>query len=148
MNEAYNGPPSLTYLPFVSETSTKKVIMSAPKKIRYLDDLGSGLNFQIIQGKQESSKLIVIGDHAYVTDKAHPESPGVFYIKCKFHRTENCRVRGKIDGNFATLFNLETVGHSCSGQSSSMRWKAEEARTRMKERAASETSSLDVSCAV
>ena len=119
--------------------------MSAAKRARWLQDFDSDLYFQVIQGKQEALKLIVIGDHAYVTDRAKPESPGMFYIKCKFHWTKNCLVRGKIDGNFATLFNLEMVGHSCLGQSSSMRWKAEEARTRMKERAASETSSLDVS---
>lgn len=116
---------------------------------KWLEDLKSGINFRVIQGKHVGSKLVIIGDNAYVSDQAPRDgassSSGIFYLKCKFHRSEQCKVRGKIVDNFATIFNMDTVQHTCTGQSSPHRWRAQEALTRMKERAASESSSLDVS---
>lgn len=108
-------------------------------------DLLSGLNFKVIQGKQANSKLVIVGEFAYLLDHPREQSPGVLYIRCKFAKVAGCKVRGKIENQFATIFNMDTIGHSCNGEASPMRWRAQEAMNRMKERAANETSTLDVS---
>ena len=118
------------------------------KKDRYLKDLVDGVNYRIIPGKLMHSKIVVKGKYGYLVDrkKVENDSKPKFYVKCKFPR---CNARGFIKDKFLTLptgkFNQP---HTCdldgAGPSEAY-WSAQAALARMKERAANETTSFEVS---
>jgi len=113
----------------------------------YLSDLKDGANYHVIPGKHAKSKLIIKGDHAFTVDKKVPlkEETGkvMYYVRCKF---KDCKVRGWIKNDFLTV--PENSIHTCVSDglgASKAKWLAQAALSRMRERAAKETSSFDVS---
>jgi len=112
----------------------------------YLADLVDGVNFHVIPGKHSKSKLVIKGDYAYTVDKKVASKDGgksLYYMRCKY---KQCKVRGVIKNNFLTL--AENHVHSCVADGAGVgraKWMAQAALARMRERAAKETSSFDVS---
>ena len=123
--------------------------MARPRDLSYLEELKGGINFKVIAGKQQGSKLVVKGKFAYHVDtriKGRNESTKSFYyIKCKF---ATCPARGYIKDDFLYLPNESKVPHTCERDGlgpSEGRWFAQAALGRMKERASKETSTFEVS---
>jgi len=123
--------------------------MASRRDSTYLQELKSGLNYKVIAGKQQGSKLVVKGKYAYHVDtriKGRDESAKAFYyLKCKFG---TCPARGYIKDDYLFTPNEAKVPHTCERDGhgpSEGRWFAQAALGRMKERASKETSTFEVS---
>jgi len=119
----------------------------APVKARYhtLEALQDGINYRVIPGKQQGSKIVIHQKYGYTVNKRvkDPKSgKPLYYLKCKY---TSCHAKGYVRNNYFA-FNPDANPHTCEGEgASAARWFAAAALARMKERATKENSTFEVS---
>lgn len=155
MSQASQGPPlpgptpstptpsTSTATPSTS-TPTTPSTSSGESRGSYTQDLVDGVNYRVINGKRLNSKLVVTGGRCYTLDKKCIQKSGVLvqYLKCKY---KTCKGRASITGRRLTTNTDPEHAHNCQDHgSNTSHWRALECLHIMKERAAKETSKLQV----
>lgn len=104
-------------------------------------DLVDGINYTVIPGKHEKSKLVIHGEYAFKVGKVtNRNNRKKYYLRCKY---SNCPSRAQIRDSFLYMSNFAFKPHECTREgASSIAWAALEAIARMKVRAMKETSTL------
>lgn len=106
----------------------------------------SPLNYYVIPGRLSESSVFVNGAYGYTVNKTKTRSSGsvVKYLKCKF---QTCKATAIAEGN-ALLISEKSKPHTCQQASAGNdhHWRAEYLKHRMRTRASSEATSLQVSC--
>jgi len=111
----------------------------------YLDSLADGVNFIIVPGKSEGSKVVVHEGFGFTCDKRYEPTVGghsstpTYYVKCKYN--PQCQARGQIKDKFLTMLGKNS--HTCVANPA--KWLSFAALGNMKKRALNERTTFEVS---